>query len=41
MRENRHLFLQVFAFAFRTLGFAASHDQGFKFLAAGTTDKIK
>jgi hypothetical protein len=41
MRENRHLLLEVFAFAFRAQGFAGSHDQGFKFLAAGTTDKIK
>jgi hypothetical protein len=41
MRENRHLLLQVIAFTFRAPGFTASHDKGFKFLAAGAADKVK
>jgi hypothetical protein len=39
--ENRHQLFKVFTLALRTLGFAASHDKRFEFLATGTTDKIK
>jgi hypothetical protein len=41
MSKNRHLLLQILAFALRTARLVAPHDQSFEFLAAGTTDKIK
>jgi hypothetical protein len=41
MRKDRHLFFEILALALWTPRFAASHYQGFKRLAAGTTDKIK
>jgi hypothetical protein len=41
MRENRHLLFKIIALTVWTARFTAAHDKGFKFLAAGATDKIK
>jgi hypothetical protein len=41
MGENRHLLFKVLTLALRALRFTAPHDKRFKFLATGTTDKIK
>jgi hypothetical protein len=41
MGENRHLFFKILTLAFWALRLTASHDKGFEFLAAGSTDKIK